>query len=66
MTIDAPRRLILKGYAANHAALYQLMGGLNNTGVFSSVTLRNAVRENVLRGVQLTFELFRFELACEW
>ncbi len=66
VTIDAPRRLILQGYAANHAALYQLMGGLKNTGVFSSVTLRDAARENVWRGVQLTFELFRFELTCEW
>ena len=66
VTIDAPRALVVEGYTTNHQALYQLMSGLKNTGVFTSVTLRNSSREHVLRGMPVDFDLFTFELACGW
>ena len=66
MVIEAPRRLVLAGYAQNQEALYELMGELKNTGVFVDVALRSSAQEKMMGGRKLDFDLYRFELTCEW
>jgi Tfp pilus assembly protein PilN len=61
LTLDAPRKLKMTGYARDAAHPHAFAGSLRETGLFSQVALRNSVREPVLDGFY-----FRFELECEW
>ena len=61
ITIDAPRRLLLTGFALEYEQVYELMGNLKATGVFTGIELlRSGVETN--RDVPA----IRFELACDW
>lgn len=66
IVIDAPRTLIMTGYAGSQDSLYQLMSGLKATGVLTRVTLRSTVRCEMFQGRPIDFDLFRFELECGW
>ncbi|MFQ5413805.1 MAG: PilN domain-containing protein [Phycisphaerae bacterium] len=60
-TIDTPRRIRLRGYAADHAKLYAFMTQLNQTGVFDRVTLVMSVVKPVHDGTAVAFSL-----ECDW
>ena len=61
ITIDAPRKLRLRGYAPEVAQPHALVSALKDTRVFSNVRLIRAEREPILDG-----SYYRFELVCEW
>jgi len=60
-TIDAARKLRLLGYTSHSGEPYDLVRRLKSSGVFESVTLTYARRQDVLEG-----SYFRFEVVCEW
>ena len=59
--IEAPRKLVLRGYAADHPELYAFMTQLKRTDVFTKVMLMRSAAEPVLDG-----QAVAFELVCEW
>lgn len=61
VTIDAPRGIVIEGYAAKTAQPHAFVASLKKTGVFKSVTLLSSQRESVDN-----LFYFRFELACGW
>lgn len=61
VTIDAPRKLRITGYATDAAEPHQFVTRLKQTAVFAYVGLEASHREPVLGG-----SYFRFELTCEW
>ncbi len=61
VTIDAPRKLRIAGYAAAAAEPHAFVAELKNAGVFARVELEHVMREAVLDG-----SYFRFQLVCEW
>ena len=61
VTIEAPRKLRIAGYAPVAAHPYDIVSSLKETDVFASVALERSEREPVLDG-----SYFRFELVCEW
>ncbi len=61
ITIEAPRRLKMTGYATEPAEPYQFVTNLKQAAVFRDVNLQTSRREQVLEG-----SYFRFELSCEW
>lgn len=61
LTIEAPRKMRLVGYATDAAEPHMFVANLKDTEVFSRVALERSQREPVLDGYY-----FRFELICEW
>ncbi len=61
LTIEAPRKMRLAGYATDAAEPHVFVANLKHTEVFSRVALERSQREPVLDGYY-----FRFELICEW
>lgn len=61
ITIEAPRRLRITGYAIDASDPLLFVTALNRTGVFQRVSLEKSQRERVEQD-----SFFRFELACEW
>ncbi len=61
VTIDAPRKLRVSGYAPDAADPHNFVASLGKAGVFTEVELTRFEREPVLDGF-----FFRFELICEW
>lgn len=61
ITIDAPRKLLLQGYAPEVAQPHALVSALKETRVFSDVRLIRAEGEPIRDG-----SYYRFELVCEW
>lgn len=61
MTIEAPRKLVIDGYATDAAEPYAFVARLKEAQVFAEVTLTNSAREAVFDGYY-----FRFKLVCEW
>jgi len=61
VTIDAPRKLRIAGYAHDAAEPHAFVANLKETGVFLAVTLESSKVEPVLDG-----SYTRFELVCEW
>ncbi|UCE60106.1 MAG: hypothetical protein JSU63_22010 [Phycisphaerales bacterium] len=61
VTIDAPRKLIIEGYAPDDAKPLQFVDNLNLSGAFARVNLESTQVEPVLDG-----SYYRFELLCEW
>lgn len=61
ITIDAPRRLVLTGYALENEHVYALMGNLGATRVFSGIELVESVRD-----ANREVPAMRFQLRCEW
>ena len=61
VTIEAPRKLRIAGYAAAAAEPHVFVAELKNAGIFTQVELEHVMREAVLDG-----SYFRFELVCEW
>lgn len=61
VTIDAPRKLRLTGYAVDYGQLYEFMGGLKRSGAFAEVM-------QVRAGIQpvLTESAVAFEVLCTW
>lgn len=61
IVIDAPRRLVIRGFATEFAEPHQFVAALKHTGVFSGVVLERTNREPALDGWY-----YGFELVCEW
>ena len=61
VTIDAPRKLRLSGYASTPVEPLALVTNLKNQGIFSYVTLEQSQLEPAAAA-----PLFRFELVCGW
>lgn len=61
VTIEAPRKLRIAGYAAAAAEPHAFVAELKKAGVFARVELEHVMREAVHDG-----SYFRFELVCEW
>ena len=62
VTIEAPRKLRIAGYAPAAAHPYDIVTSLKATDAFASVALERSVREPVLDGSYFRFELvFIFE-----
>jgi hypothetical protein len=61
VTIDAPRRLRISGYAPAAGQPHEFVTRLKTTQVFSSVVLERSQREPVYDD-----SYFRFDLICEW
>ena len=61
MTIDAPRKLRLIGYALNDAQPMEFVTRLKDAQVFQRVTLERSLLETSEEA-----QRFRFELVCEW
>lgn len=61
VTIEAPRKLRLSGYATDAAEPHEFVANLKSTGAFSHVLLEGSRREPELDGYYS-----RFELVCEW
>jgi len=61
VTIDAPRKMRLTGYATDAAEPHRFVANLKNTQVFSRIALEHSRREPVLDD-----HYFLFELVCEW
>ena len=61
ITIEAPRKLRLTGYAAEYGQLYEFMGELKQSGAFTEVV-------QVRAGIQpvLTDSAVAFEVLCTW
>lgn len=61
MTIDAPRKLTLTGYAGEDADPVKFVTRLKESGAFREVTLMGTRRETLPLG-----PYFHFEVVCEW
>ena len=61
ITIDAPRKLRLTGYAAGYGQLYEFMGGLKQSGAFAEVVQVRAGIQPVLMDSAVAFEVL-----CTW
>jgi Tfp pilus assembly protein PilN len=61
VTIDAPRRLRISGYAPDAADPHEFVTKLKATELFTVVALEQSQREPVSDGWYI-----RFELVCEW
>ncbi len=61
VTIDAPRRLKVRGYTENHEEIYEFMRLLKGAGVFSEVTLIRSGIEHPGKQPAVGFEVI-----CEW
>lgn len=61
VTIEAPRKLRLIGYASTAAEPLTLVTNLKDTGVFARVTLERSQLDHVNERAA-----FRFEVVCEW
>ena len=61
VTIDAPRKLRLIGYALNDAQPMEFVTRLKDAQVFQRVTLERSLLETSEEAPR-----FRFELVCEW
>ncbi|MCO6436327.1 MAG: PilN domain-containing protein [Phycisphaerae bacterium] len=61
ITIDAPRKLTLGGYAAEVAEPSVFVSRLKESGAFRDVSLVGTHRETLAEG-----PFFRFEVVCEW
>ena len=61
VTIDAPRRLRVIGYAPDAAQPHAFVTNLKQTQAFAAVKLESSQRELVLDG-----SYFRFDLVVEW
>lgn len=61
ITIDAPRKLRIRGYAPEPAQPLVFVTNLKRTGAFLAVSLESSKREPVLGG-----SYYRFDLVCEW
>lgn len=61
ITIEAPRRLRITGYAVDSAEPLSFVTELNRSGIFQRVSLEKSLREPVEHD-----SFFRFELVCEW
>jgi hypothetical protein len=61
VTIDAPRKMRLAGYATDAAEPHRFVANLKDTAIFSHIALERSQREPKLDGYY-----FFFELVCEW
>ena len=61
ITIDAPRKLKITGYAPDSAQPHVFVTNLKDTGAFTTAKLGSSQRELVLDG-----SYYHFELVCEW
>ena len=61
ITIDAPRKLKLAGFATEAAEPHALVAALKETGAFTRVAVLESQRQPVHGGMY-----YRFELVCEW
>ncbi|MGD2108921.1 MAG: hypothetical protein PVI86_05970 [Phycisphaerae bacterium] len=61
VTIDAPRKIRIIGYATHAGEPHLFVANLKAAGVFTNVALVRSQREPVLDGY-----FFLFELVCEW
>ncbi|MHC4696613.1 MAG: PilN domain-containing protein [Planctomycetota bacterium] len=61
ITIDAPRKLKVTGYASHSAQPHEFVAILKGVGAFTAVSLGSSQRQQVLDG-----SYYRFELVCEW
>jgi len=61
ITIDAPRKLKISGYALNAGDPHEFVRGLKSTALFTKVQLEHSQRESILNG-----SYFQFEVVCEW
>ena len=61
ITIDAPRKLRIVGYAADAAQPHEIVTRLKESGIFARVSLEQAQREPMLDG-----SYYRFNMVCEW
>lgn len=61
VVLDAPRKLVLEGYAVDAILPNVFVTNLKDTGVFTRVTLEHSTMESVHNGTYL-----RFLIACEW
>lgn len=61
ITIEAPRRLRISGYAVDATEPLLFVTALKQTGAFQRVLLERSLRERVEQA-----SYFRFELVCEW
>ncbi len=61
VTMEAPRALVLQGYALHHKNLYEYMSRLKRSERFNDVSLTNASEEPVLGSTAV-----RFEVECTW
>lgn len=61
VTIDAPRKLRIAGYATSAGQPLAFVTNLKQTGTFKSVNLERSVLESELGQAR-----FRFEIICEW
>lgn len=61
VTIEAPRKLRIAGYATAAGEPHQLVRNLKSSGIFTAVTLEDSRREPALDA-----SYYRFEVVCEW
>jgi len=61
VTIEAPRKMRLAGYATDAAEPHRFVANLKDTEIFSRIALERSQREAKLDGYY-----FLFELVCEW
>jgi len=61
VTIDAPRRLRIRGYAENHEEIYEFMRFLKDADAFNDVTLIRSGIEHPGKQPAVGFEVI-----CEW
>ena len=61
ITIDAPGKINIRGYAPRNEDPITLVSGLKATGAFHSVVLKRSFLEPVDDG-----SYFRFDIVCEW
>ena len=59
--LEAPRRLVLDGYAIDYLSLLRFMSDLNRAEVFQTVSLTRAVDEPAFNATAVRFKIF-----CEW
>jgi len=59
--LDGPGAIRIRGYALAHESIYEWIDRLKKTQVFTRVQLAEAVKEPMLQG-----EAVRFELECRW
>ena len=61
VTIDAPRKINIVGFAPRAEDPITLVSRLKTSGAFQTVTLRWSFLETVEDGLY-----FRFDIVCEW
>lgn len=61
VTIDSPRKLMIRGYTAEAGDPLRFVQKLNDTDLFSKVRLLNSQREPLFDSA-----FYRFELLCQW